>query len=91
MILLILAILVVSVAVVLVSPTRVCARCHGERITRHHFTGSIIGCPRCQATGRHYRRGATFVHRVRLSIAAERRRIGAEHATATTRPGRKDT
>jgi hypothetical protein len=62
-VLLILAIAAVSAVVVLVSPTRCCARCKGERVTRHRWTGKIIGCPRCKGTGRHYRRGAVLVHR----------------------------
>ena len=81
-----LAVLAFAVLRVLASPTRVCARCHGERVTRNRLTGRRIGCPRCKSTGRHYRRGAILLHRLRWSIRAElramadaRRREGAGH------------
>ena len=58
----------VAVVVVLASPTRTCPRCKGKRVTRNRLTKRRIGCPRCQGTGRHYRRGAVLLHRLRWSI-----------------------
>lgn len=62
-----------AVVVVLASPTRKCARCKGERVTRNRLTRRLMGCPRCRGTGRHYRRGAILLHRLRWSITAELR------------------
>jgi hypothetical protein len=56
-----LAVLGVCIVVGLASPTRRCARCHGERVTRSRWDGRLIGCPRCKGTGRGYRRGARLV------------------------------
>ena len=64
----------VTVLVLLVSPTRKCARCKGERVTRHRITKRLMGCPRCKGTGRHYRRGAILVHRFAWTIRGELRR-----------------
>jgi hypothetical protein len=69
-----LAIVAIAVLVVLVSPTRQCIRCKGERVTRHRLTKRLMGCPRCKGTGRHYRRGATLVHRFAWTIRPELRR-----------------
>jgi len=66
-----LAALAVAVVVVLASPTRRCTRCKGERVTRNRLTKRLMGCPRCRGTGRHYRRGAIRLHRLRWSITAE--------------------
>jgi hypothetical protein len=63
--------LAVAVLVVLASPTRKCVRCRGERVTRHRLTKRLMGCPRCRGTGRHYRRGAILLHRLRWSVRAE--------------------
>jgi len=74
LILAVLAITAVTVLVLLVSPTRRCRRCKGERVTRHRLTKRLMGCPRCKGTGRHYRRGATLVHRFGWTIRPELRR-----------------
>lgn len=63
-----------AVLVLLVSPTRKCARCKGERVTRHGLTKRLMGCPRCKGTGRHYPRGAVAVHRLAWTIRPELRR-----------------
>lgn len=54
--------------VVLVSPIRTCARCKGERVSRHRLTGRLGSCPRCRGTGRHYRHGAVWIHRARWAL-----------------------
>jgi len=77
-ILLVLVAFIAWALVVLVSPTRRCARCKGERVARNRWTGRMGGCKRCRGTGRHYRRGATAVHRVRWIIARELRELAAE-------------
>lgn len=61
-------VLAVYLAVVLASPTRRCSRCRGKRVTRHRLTRKFIKCPRCKGTSRHYRRGATVVHRFTWSL-----------------------
>jgi hypothetical protein len=73
-----LAILAGWVAIVLASPTRRCARCKGERVTRNRLTKRLMGCPRCKSTGRHYRRGAVLMHRLKWSVLAELRRMAAD-------------
>ncbi len=73
LILAVIVVLALTAAVLLASPTRTCARCKGERVTRHRLTKRLIGCPRCKGTGRHYRRGATLVHRYRWTIRPELR------------------
>ena len=73
-----LAVLAGWTALVLAAPLRRCARCKGERVTRSRLTSRLIGCPRCKGTGRHYRRGAVLLHRLRWSITAELRAIAAE-------------
>jgi hypothetical protein len=65
---------------VLAAPTRRCARCKGERVARSWLTGRMGGCKRCRATGRHFRRGAVLVHRVKWRIVAELRQLAAERA-----------
>ncbi len=75
-VLFVIAVLAVSIAVALVSPTRRCARCNGERVTRHRWTGRIVSCPRCKGSGRHARRGARLVHSayhaLRIALAEQR-------------------
>lgn len=71
-------VLAVAVIVVLASPTRTCKRCKGKRVSRGRLTGRLTGCPRCRGTGRHYRRGAVLLHRLRWSITAELRAAAAE-------------
>jgi hypothetical protein len=61
----------------LAAPTRRCARCKGERVARSWLTGRMGGCKRCRSTGRHYRRGATLVHRLKWLIVAELRELAA--------------
>jgi hypothetical protein len=73
-----LAALAVAVALVLVSPTRKCVRCKGERVTRHRLTKRLMGCPRCKGTGRHYRRSAVLLARLRWSITAGLHDMAAE-------------
>lgn len=72
----VLAVVAVCLAVVLVSPTRRCTRCKGQRVTYSRWTGKLISCPRCRGTGRHPRRGAVTVHRgyhaLRAAIAEQR-------------------
>jgi hypothetical protein len=78
---LILAVLVAFIAwllLVLVAPTRRCPRCKGERVAVSYLTGRRGGCPRCRAQGRCYRRGATWVHRVKWLVVAELRSLAAE-------------
>jgi hypothetical protein len=76
-----LAILFGRLAIVLARPVMRCPRCKGERVTRSRWTGRMGGCPRCHRQGRCYRRGATWVHRVKWIIVAELRDI---------RDGRRD-
>jgi hypothetical protein len=71
--LIIIGVLLTGIVVVTVSPTRKCRRCHGERVTRHRWTGKIIRCPRCDGRGRHPRFGAAVVHRMRRAIRDELR------------------
>jgi hypothetical protein len=56
-----------------ISPTCACGRCGGKRVTRTHLTQRTIPCPKCRATGRHYRPGAVIVHRIIRAVLAERR------------------
>ena len=58
----------VWLVLVTASPTRSCVRCKGQRVCRNRLTGRLGGCPRCKATGRHYRLGATLVHRARWAL-----------------------
>jgi len=55
-----------------ISPTRRCRRCGGKRIVRTRWRQRIITCPKCKATGRHYRLGAVAVHRFISAARAER-------------------
>ena len=66
-------VLLISAGLVLVSPTRRCRRCNGQRVTRHRWTGRIIRCPRCGGHGRHKRLGATAVHRFAWSLLSARK------------------
>jgi Zn finger protein HypA/HybF involved in hydrogenase expression len=52
-------------------PTCRCRRCGGKRVVQHWLTRKIIACPRCRATGRQYRPGATAVHRFIAAIRTE--------------------
>ena len=70
------AALAVYVAVVAKWPTGRCRRCKGKRVIKHWFTRKYVACPRCRATGRQYRRGATAVHRFIQIIKAERAERG---------------
>lgn len=49
----------------LVKPTKRCGKCKGTRMIRKGKGRKTraLPCPRCRAHGRHYRRGATTVHR----------------------------
>jgi hypothetical protein len=62
--------LVVYGLVLLVSPTRRCPKCHGERVIRHGRRA--VECPRCHARGRVLGRGAGLVHRWFWLAAGER-------------------
>jgi Zn finger protein HypA/HybF involved in hydrogenase expression len=53
------------------APTCRCRRCHGKRVVQHWLTRKIIACPRCRATGRQYRPGATAVHRFIAALRTE--------------------
>jgi hypothetical protein len=69
-VLVVLGVLAVIAAFVLISPTRVCARCHGQRMTKSRWNGRLIPCPRCKAQGVSYRRGAVIVHRAYQALRA---------------------
>jgi DnaJ-class molecular chaperone len=77
LVLFLLAAVAVWFVVVLVSPTRKCSRCKGELVARNRWTGRLAGCRKCRGTGRHYRLGATWVHRLRWSVTAELREMAA--------------
>ena len=51
---------------VLVRPLGKCRKCHGTRVTRRGRQAR--GCPRCKATGRRRRPGATLIHRLAWSV-----------------------
>jgi len=70
--------LIAAAVLVLISPTRRCARCKGELVCRSRWTGRLGGCKRCRGTGRHYRHGATLVHKIRWIITRELRELAAE-------------
>jgi hypothetical protein len=55
---------------VLVSRTRLCPKCYGERVIRRGRRA--VPCPRCQARGRVLRPGARLVHRLFWVAAGER-------------------
>jgi hypothetical protein len=74
LVLLAIAALVIYVLIVLASPTKRCGKCHGNRVTmpKPRKNGKPRGkpkpCQRCKVTGRHYRLGATAIHRTKWSI-----------------------
>jgi hypothetical protein len=73
-----LLVLIAWAVLVLCSPTRRCTRCKGELVARHWLTRRLGGCKRCRGTGRHYRRGAVLVHRLKWLIVAELRQLAAD-------------
>ena len=69
--------LTVYLLVVAARPTRSCRRCHGKRVVQHWLTRKYMACPRCRATGRQYRFGATAVHRFLQIVKSERSKTDA--------------
>lgn len=53
--------LVLYALLIAVFPMHRCPRCHGERVIRSR---RIRTCPKCKATGRAMRPGATLLHRL---------------------------
>jgi DnaJ-class molecular chaperone len=70
-ILLTLAFVLVVLAVLVISPTHTCSRCHGKRVVKRLLSKRYKACPRCKATGRSYRLGATQVHRFIRNVKDE--------------------
>src|ERR1039457_4550814 len=73
LVLLALAAFAVYVLIVLAHPTKKCGRCHGNRVIlpkpgKRGKRGRAKPCTRCKVTGRHYRFGATAIHRFRWSV-----------------------
>jgi hypothetical protein len=63
------AALVIYALFVLVRPTKVCGRCHGDMVI---VRGTRVKpCKRCK-DGRRYRPGATAVHRFAWSVIGDR-------------------
>ena len=57
------------VLLLLVSPVRKCSWCKNtRRAKKHRYWGRVGGCRKCKVTGKHYRLGATTVHKVRQLI-----------------------
>lgn len=65
----------VVVLMLLASLTRCHVRCKGTRVTRHRLIKRLMGCSRCKGTGRHYRRGASLLHRFAWITRGELRNI----------------
>jgi hypothetical protein len=70
LVLLAIAALTVYVLIVLAHPTKRCGKCKGRRviIPAPGKRGRAKPCARCKVTGRHYRFGATAIHRFRWSV-----------------------
>ena len=70
LILVAIAALAVYVLIVLAHPTKRCGKCQGQRVIvpAPGKRGRPKPCKRCKVTGRHYRFGATAIHRFKWSV-----------------------